>query len=77
METSIYDFVLSNLRASKGRWPEVARVSKVPLRTLEKIARQEVADPRVSTVQRLADYFRSAQANTHAAADAVAGTTTA
>jgi DNA-binding phage protein len=62
MEEPIYLYVLSRLEASKGRWPVVARESGVSKRTLEKIARREIGDPRVSTVQRLADYFRSVEA---------------
>jgi len=60
MNMPVYDFVMSKLEATKGRWGQVARGSGVSRRTLEKIARKEIQDPRVSTVQRLADYFQSA-----------------
>lgn len=61
MSTRIYDRVLEKLEATKGCWPEVAQKSGVSIRTLSKIARKEIKDPRISTVQRLADYFESAQ----------------
>lgn len=55
---SIYTYVLNQLEASKGRWPVVAEGSGVSIRTLEKIARREIADPGVSHVEKLAAYFR-------------------
>jgi hypothetical protein len=57
MKESLHDFVLRNLELTKGRWQEVADGSGVPKRTVEKIARQETEDPRVGSVQKLADYF--------------------
>jgi hypothetical protein len=59
---SMHEYVLQQLAASRGRWPEVADRSGVPLRTLEKIARSEIKDPGVSHVQKLFDYFRRAAA---------------
>lgn len=53
----LHDYVLRKLAASKGRWGDVASGSGVARRTLEKIARQEIADPGVSHIQKLADYF--------------------
>jgi hypothetical protein len=55
---SIYAFVLTRLAASKGHWRSVAEGSGVSLRTLEKIARKEIADPGVSNVEKLASYFK-------------------
>lgn len=57
MDTNIYDYVMSQLDAARGRWPEVAEASGVSKRTIEKIARREIVDPGVSHVQKLADYF--------------------
>ena len=54
---NLHEFVVSRLIACRGTWPVIAEKSGVPLRTLEKIARREVEDPRVSSVQKLADYF--------------------
>jgi len=58
MNDSIHEYVIEQLQASKGTWPKVAKGSKVPKRTLEKIARREIADPGVKTVEKLARYFR-------------------
>lgn len=58
-EQPIYDFVLERLQSSKGAWTAVADGAGMSKRTLEKIARREIADPGVSHIQRLADYFRS------------------
>lgn len=49
--------VLRRLDGVKGEWPEVAKESGVPYQTLTKIACRIVADPRISTVQTLFDYF--------------------
>jgi transcriptional regulator with XRE-family HTH domain len=54
---SIYEFVLEQLEASKGEWPRVAREVGISRRTIEKIARREVADPGVSRIEKLAKYF--------------------
>jgi len=58
MTDSLYEFVMRELEASKGTWPEVAEGSGVSHRTVEKIARREIADPGVSHVEKLAAYFR-------------------
>lgn len=59
MNTNIYEYVISNLKKSRGSWSEVSRGSGVSKRTIEKIARKEIRDPGVSHVQKLADYFQS------------------
>lgn len=53
------DYVRSQLQAWKGRWTEVAQGSDVSKRTIEKIASGEIADPGVSNVQKLHDWFRA------------------
>lgn len=58
MQTGIYEYVLRELEAAKGSWTQVAEGSGVPKRTVEKIARKEIADPGVSHIEKLADYFR-------------------
>jgi len=58
MEQSLYEFVISNLQAAKGTWPTIAEASGVSKRTLEKIASGEIADPGVSHIEKLANYFR-------------------
>lgn len=49
--------VRRDLKRTRGRWADVAKNSGVPYHTLIKIAQGTVADPRVSTVQLLVDYF--------------------
>ena len=57
---SLHQYVLDQLQIAKGTWPKVAKGSKVPLRTLEKIARKEIENPGVIHVERLARYFKAA-----------------
>lgn len=56
---SILVGVRRELARTRGRWAEVAKSSGVPYHTLTKIAQGTVADPRISTVQLLVDYFAS------------------
>lgn len=58
MSESLHDYVINELQAFKGRWPLVAEGSGVSIRTIEKIARKEIADPGVSHIEKLAGYFR-------------------
>lgn len=63
MDTDDLSFAKASLSEIRPTdWDEVANLSGVPLGTLRKIAYGEVADPRYSTVKKLADYFRSVQA---------------
>lgn len=62
MAESIYAYVLAQLEAHKGRWPEVAEGSGVSKRTIEKIASKEIKDPGVSHMEKLANYFRNQEA---------------
>jgi transcriptional regulator with XRE-family HTH domain len=55
---SLFEYVLNELEASKGKWSAVAEGSGVSYRTLEKIARGEIKDPGISHVEKLAKYFR-------------------
>jgi predicted transcriptional regulator len=55
--TTIYEFVMTHLRAKAIPQKQIARDSGVPFSTLSKIAQGAVKDPGVHTVQRLADYF--------------------
>ena len=57
---SDYQFVLSRLQASRGQLRIVAEESGVPYDTIAKIHRTKGrTDPRASTVEKLAAYFRS------------------
>lgn len=51
-------WVIEQLQFYRYRYQLVAEGSGVPKRTLEKIARGEVVDPRVSTVEKLAAWLR-------------------
>jgi predicted transcriptional regulator len=53
----IIEQVKSQLSACRGRWPDVASGSGVPVSTVRKIAQGVSKDPGVRTVQRLLDYF--------------------
>ena len=59
---SLYAFVMRRLQEAKGTWPEVAEATGVSRRTIEKIAREEIKDPGVSHIEKLAQYFRDQQA---------------
>lgn len=57
----LHQYVIQRLEAARGTWGKVAQESGVSKRTLEKIARREIADPGISHIQKLADYFRERQ----------------
>lgn len=61
MSDSIYKFVMGELSRTDQTYAEVAKGSKVPKRTLEKIARREIENPGVRHIERLASYFRQHQ----------------
>ncbi|MFM0391213.1 hypothetical protein [Paraburkholderia phytofirmans] len=56
-QEKMLDAVLRQLAETRGTWPEISERSGVPYQTLTKIACRIHADPRVSTVQSLFDYF--------------------
>jgi transcriptional regulator with XRE-family HTH domain len=58
MTDSMFAYVLAELEAKKGSWPQVAAGSGVPRRTLEKIASGQTKNPGVRHIERLAKYFR-------------------
>jgi hypothetical protein len=51
--------VVRSLQETKGKWRTISSVTGIPYDTLTKVALGRVADPRVSTVQALHDYFAS------------------
>lgn len=55
---SIHDYVLTELEARKGHWPDVARASGVPYSTLKKIAQGGTKSPRIGSLEKLAAYLR-------------------
>jgi hypothetical protein len=58
MKDSIYQYVMGELGRTEQTYAQVAKGSKVPKRTLEKIARHEIKNPGVKHIERLAAYFR-------------------
>jgi transcriptional regulator with XRE-family HTH domain len=55
---SIHSYVIEQLQAAKGRWSEIAVATGISKRTIEKIAREEIPNPGVKSVESLARYFR-------------------
>jgi transcriptional regulator with XRE-family HTH domain len=55
---TLHEYVLKHLLLAKGHWSEVAEGAGISKRTLEKIARREIADPGVSHIEKLAAYFK-------------------
>jgi hypothetical protein len=58
METTLHDFVISGLQKRKSTWPAIARETGVPYPTIGKIARREIKDPGVTSVETLARHLR-------------------
>lgn len=58
MTESVHGYVLAELEAAKGGWPEIAGATHISLRTIQKIASGEIADPGVTKIEKLAAYFR-------------------
>lgn len=59
MNTEIYSYVLDCLGETSLTYREIAEGSGVSKRTIEKIARKEIADPGVSHIEKLARFFRT------------------
>lgn len=56
----LFDYVLRQLDANKGRFKEISNSTGFPYSTLVKIAQRKIPNPGVNSVQTLADYFRRA-----------------
>lgn len=54
----ILDFVKRRLTENKGLLTKVSRECDVPYSTLMKITQGVIANPRIGTVQKIADYFQ-------------------
>lgn len=61
-QIKLYDYVMAQLRAKRIPQRQVARESGVPFSTVSKVAQGSVKEPSVHTIQRLADYFRTKDA---------------
>lgn len=55
--TSLYEYVMHQLRSRRFTQRDVARGSGVPFSTVAKIAQGSVREPSVHTVQAMADFF--------------------
>lgn len=62
METDLLGYVVQNLRENVGRWREISAASGVPYSTVAKIGQRETENPRVESVQKLANYFLTQKA---------------
>lgn len=57
--TDLLDFVRSNLRAVGPRaWPAISEATGKPLSTLRKIAYGDRKNPKLDTIQPIANHFR-------------------
>lgn len=57
MQEPILEFVKRRLEESRGYWPQIAESSGVPYFTIANIVQGKSEDPRISSVQKLVDYF--------------------
>jgi hypothetical protein len=67
MEEPLLDYVLGELEARKGNWPEIAKAMspdnwKSYYSWMEKVARGQIPDPGVNKIQDLANHFRGQRA---------------
>lgn len=53
MTTTSLDLLRKRLAKRKGRWPDVAEASNVPVSTVRKIAQGHTRNPRIETVDRI------------------------
>ena len=51
--------------ATPKKWPEIALLSGVPFKTMQKIAHGTTKDPRASTIDPLFTYLKSPKRKTH------------
>ncbi len=59
MNESLIGYVMGQLSAARGRWPEIAEASGVPYRTVQKIGSGKTVRPGIDTVEKLANHFRA------------------
>lgn len=62
MEHDLLSYVLAKLEETRGQWPAIAKEADVPYDTITKIAQRQIEDPKVSKLQKLANYFRAREA---------------
>lgn len=62
MEQNLLNFVISELQARRGQWVEIATDMGMAYGTIAKIGGGFTPNPRVKTVQRIADYLKGKKA---------------
>jgi hypothetical protein len=67
-DTDLLGFVVASLRARVGEWQRVAEASGVPYSTVCKIGQGETVNPRIGSVQKLANHFAQSPPDQQAAA---------
>ena len=59
MESDLLPFVRTNLRAvGKDVWPAISEATGVPCNTLRKLAYNDRKNPRLSTIEPVAKWFK-------------------
>lgn len=58
---SIHDTLMSALQARRGQWRRIAEACEVPYHTLNKIARGQVKNPRIRTVEKILRYLHDVE----------------
>ena len=58
-EKTLHQQVLDHFAASPLTYQQIADGADVPKRTVEKIARQEIEDPAVSSIEKLLRFFQA------------------
>jgi len=53
------DFVRKKLSESKGRLPQISKECEIPYSTLVKIHQGSTSNPRIRTIQKIADFFHA------------------
>lgn len=56
-QADLLGFIKDELSRRRGEWREISTTAKVPYFTLSKISNGATKDPRISSVQALANYF--------------------
>lgn len=59
MENSLHERVIARLQATRGRWQDIAKASKVSYRTIRKIASRDIKNPGVDKIEKLNSYFET------------------
>lgn len=65
-ESDLLGFVVAELRDRVGEWQRIAEASHVPYSTICKIGQGETANPRIGSVQKLANHLLATKDETPA-----------